>query len=78
MTDDELIASCEALDPTPPAQARMESRVMAWLEADRTPLWDEWLAMLGTAPVQGLSFSFAGAAALLLTTPLLSMLRLLN
>lgn len=78
MTDDELIAYCEALEPTPRAQARMESRMMTWLEAERTPLWDEWLVMLRTAPVQGLSFSFAGAAALLLTTPLLSMLQMLG
>jgi hypothetical protein len=78
MTDDELTASCKALEPAPAAQVRMERRVMDWLDAERTPLRDEWLAMLRTAPVQGLSFSFAGAAALLFTTPLLSILQLLN
>lgn len=77
MTDEELIAACEALEPTPQARARMESTVSAWLDAERTPLWDEWLGMLRIAPVQGLGFAFAGAVALLLTTPLRSMLQLL-
>jgi hypothetical protein len=77
MTDDELAAACETLEPTAPARARMENQVTAWLDAGRTPLWDEWLAMLRMAPVEGLGFAFAGAAALLLTTPLLSMLQLL-
>jgi len=77
MTDDELIASWEALEPTLRARARMEIQVMAWLDAERTPLWDEWLAMLRIAPAQGLGFVFAGAAALLLTTPLRSMLQFL-
>lgn len=76
MTDEELLACWEALEPTSAARARMESRVTAWLDAHRTPLWDEWLAMLGAAPFQGLAFAFAGAAALLLTTPLRSLLQL--
>lgn len=78
MTEEEFVACWEALEPTPRVQTRMERRVANWLEAERTPLWDEWATMLRTAPVKGLSFSFAGAAALLLTTPLLSMLQLLN
>jgi hypothetical protein len=59
------------------ARARMESRVIAWLDAAQTPLWHEWLAMLRTAPVRGLSFSVAAAVVLLLTTTLASLLRLL-
>ncbi len=77
MTDGELSASWEALEPTDRAQARMEARVMTWLEAEHTPLWEEWLALFRTAPVQGFGFAFAGAAALLLTTPLRAMLQLL-
>ena len=75
MTDEELIAYWEALEPTPGARARMARRVETWLDAQEKPLWDEWLAMLGAAPIQGIAFAFAGAAALLLTTPLLSLLQ---
>jgi hypothetical protein len=78
MTDDQLIAACEALEPTASAKARMENQVMDWLEAANTPLWSEWVGMLRLAPVQGLGFAFAGAAALFFTTPLLSMLQFLN
>lgn len=77
MTDDELIAVWEALEPSPDARARMEGRVMSWLDAAQTPLLTEWLAMFRVAPIRGLSFSFVAAAALLLTTPLGSLLQLL-
>jgi hypothetical protein len=77
MTDDELTAACEALEPSRSAHARMESRVMTWLDAEHTPLLDEWLAMFRMAPIRGLSFSLAAAVALVLTTPLGSLLQLL-
>lgn len=77
MTDDELTSIWEALEPSPNTRARMESRVMAWLDAAQTPLLTEWLAMFRVAPIRGLSFSFVAAAALLLTTPLGSLLHLL-
>ena len=50
---------------------------MSWLDAAQTPLLTEWLAMFRIAPIRGLSFSFVAAAALLLTTPLGSLLQLL-
>ena len=77
MTDDDLIATWEALEPAPAARARMERRVMAWLDAGQTPLLEEWLALLRAAPVRGLSFSLAAAVVLLLTTPLGLLLKLL-
>lgn len=77
MTDEELIAYWEALEPTPDASARMARRVETWLDAQETWLWEEWLAMLGAAPIQGFAFACAGAIALALTTPLLSIVQLL-
>ncbi len=77
MTEDDLITAWQALEPSPAARARMENQVMAWLDATETPLWDEWLALLRIAPIRGLSFSLAAALALLLTTPLPALLRLL-
>ncbi len=68
--DTTLIDAMTRFDPGPNAVRRMGHRIEAAFVADHTPLVAEWMELLRVRPLAGLGYSLAGAAALLLLTPL--------
>jgi hypothetical protein len=69
MNDTQLLATWSALEPSARRRARMNAQVSAWLEAGETSLASEWLGVLKVAPFAALSCVGAGAAWLVLVTP---------
>ena len=77
MNDEELGAAWALLDPTDSRRRRIDRRVQGWLEARDTPLVSEWIDLFRVAPVTSLTLAAAGAAAILATSPVLWLARVL-
>jgi hypothetical protein len=69
MNDTELTSLWAMLEPSSRSRARIETRILEWLEASETSLAGEWLALLKVEPVTGLAFVSVGALSLMLFTP---------
>jgi hypothetical protein len=70
MNDTELVSTFSALEPSSRRRARIEKRVLEWLEAGETSLAGEWLGLLKVEPVKGLAYASVGALTLALFSPL--------
>lgn len=69
MNDTELAALWAVLEPGAGRRARIERRLLAWLEATETSLAREWLGLLKVEPWTGLTYAAVGTLALLLFSP---------
>jgi hypothetical protein len=69
MNDAELIATWSMLEPQARRRARIETRVLEWLEASESSLLGEWLGLLKVEPLTGLAYAAVGALSLVLLTP---------
>lgn len=72
--DARLVEAMAALGPAPAQVARVQAIVEARVERERTPLFAEWLDLLRARPLANGGLALACGAALLLTTPLGSLL----
>jgi len=63
-----------ALEPTPLQVAQIQATVVARVERESVPLLDEWLGLFQQRPLAHGGLALVGALALLLTTPLGSLL----
>jgi len=70
MTDAELTQLWSTLEPSTRARARIESRVLEWVEASETSLLTEWLDLIRVNPIGGLGLAAASALALVTLTPI--------
>jgi hypothetical protein len=70
MTDGEIGQLWSTLQPSTRECARIESRVLEWVEASEASLVTEWLALLRVNPIAGLGLVAASAVSLLVLTPL--------
>jgi hypothetical protein len=70
MTDAEIAEFWSTLEPSKRERARIESRVLEWLEATETSLVSEWLSLVRENPIGGLALAAASALSLLTLTPL--------
>jgi hypothetical protein len=71
MTDDELVTTWMALEPTAVQRRRLDARVAAWLEARETPLSLEWLGLLKVSPIATTAFAAVGAVSIAIAPPFL-------
>jgi hypothetical protein len=69
MNDTDLVSLWSALEPSARRRARIETRVLEWIEAGETSLVAEWLGLLRVEPWAGLAYVSVGALSLLLFTP---------
>ena len=77
MTDDELDALWETLEPTAPQRQRIDARVAEWLEARDTSLAAEWFALFRVAPFSTAGLVAASAVSLATAPPLIWLARAL-
>jgi hypothetical protein len=70
MTDAEITQLWSTLEPSKRGRARIESRVLEWLEATETSLVSEWLELIRANPIGGIALAAASALSLLTLTPL--------
>jgi len=70
MNDTDLTRLWSALEPSRLQRARIENRVLEWLEASETSLLAEWLTLIKVETVAGLGFAAMGALSLAALTPL--------
>ncbi|HUO67888.1 MAG TPA: hypothetical protein VMV37_10145 [Gammaproteobacteria bacterium] len=70
MTDAEITRVWSTLEPSTRERARIETRVLEWVEAGETSLVTEWLDVIRVNPIGGLGLVAASAAALLMLTPI--------
>ncbi len=70
MTDDELNDAWTTLEPTVEQRRRIDTRVLAWLDAHDTSLAAEWLGLFRVAPVRAFALATVSAIAVA-ATPLL-------
>ena len=76
MNEADLAALWAQLAPDQRRRARMEARVLDWLEASETSLADEWIGLLKVEPVTGLALAAVGALSLVALTPVGWIMRL--
>ena len=69
MNDTEIMNLWSALEPSSSRRARIETRVLEWLEASKTSIVAEWLGLLKVEPLTVLAYASVGALALLALTP---------
>ena len=69
MNDTEIMNLWSALEPSSRRRARIETRVLEWLEASETSIAAEWLGLLKVEPLTALTYASVGALALLALTP---------
>jgi hypothetical protein len=69
MNDTELATLWAVLEPGGRRRARIETRLLGWLEATETSLAREWLGLLKVEPLTGLTYAAVGTVALLLFSP---------
>ena len=69
MTDAEIIDLWVTLEPSPRERARIENRVLEWVEASETSLVTEWLDLIKANPIGGLGLVAASALSLLMLSP---------
>lgn len=69
MNDVDLTGAWATLEPSVARRARIEHRVLDWLEASATPLAGEWLALLKVEPLTVLAYAAVGAVSVVLLTP---------
>jgi hypothetical protein len=69
MNDTELMNLWSALEPSSRRRARIETRVLEWLDASETSIVAEWLGLLKVEPLTVLAYASVGAIALLALTP---------
>jgi hypothetical protein len=69
VNDTQIMSLWSALEPSTRRRARIDTRVLEWLEASETSLAGEWLALLKVEPLTGLAYASVGALALVLLTP---------
>jgi hypothetical protein len=69
MTDGEITEIWSTLEPSKRERARIESRVLEWLEAAETSLLTEWLELIRVNPLGGLVLAAASGLSLLMLTP---------
>jgi len=69
MNDTDFTQSWALLEPDVQRRARIETRLLDWLEASKTSLAGEWLGLLKVEPLKGLAFASVGTVALALLTP---------
>ena len=70
MTDAEITQVWSTLEPSARERARIESRVLGWVEASETSLVTVWLDLIRVNPIGGLGLVAASALSLLMLTPL--------
>jgi hypothetical protein len=70
MTDAEITELWSKLQPGTRERARIERRVLEWVEAGETSLLGEWLDLVRLNPIGGLGLAAASALSLLMLTPL--------
>jgi hypothetical protein len=70
MTDAEINEVWSTLEPSASERARIEARVLEWLEAGETSLAGEWLDLFRVSPIGGLGLIAASVLSLLMLTPL--------
>ncbi len=69
MTDTEITELWSKLQPDTRERARIERRVLAWVEASEASLLTEWLDLIRVNPIGGLGLAAASAVSLLMLTP---------
>ena len=70
MTDAEITQLWFTLEPSRRERARIESRVLEWVEASETSLLAEWLDLIRVNPIGGVGLAAVSALSLLMLTPL--------
>ena len=75
--DPRLLEHFEALEPLPAAVARMRGGMYRALEAERSSLVGEWVALLRVRPVLHTAYLVGATGVLLVSTPLGAILRAL-
>lgn len=70
MTDEELIDTWTALEPTVDQRQRMDTRVFEWLDAHDTSLATEWIGLVKVTPFGAFSLAAVSAVAIVALTPL--------
>lgn len=69
MNEAELIGTWSTLEPSARRRARIETRLLEWLDASETSLFSEWLGLLKVEPLTGLAYVSVSALSLVLLTP---------
>ena len=69
MNDTEIMNLWSALEPSTRRRARIEMRLLEWLEASETSIAGEWLGLLKVEPLTALAYASIGAVGLLLLSP---------
>lgn len=77
MNEEELGNVWTTLEPTVSQLRRMDTRLVAWLDAHDTSLAAEWLGFVRVAPFAALGLAAASAVAIGATTPVLWLARAL-
>jgi hypothetical protein len=69
MNEAELIGTWSTLEPSARRRARIETRLLEWLDASETSLFSEWLGLLKVEPLTGLAYVSVSALSLVVLTP---------
>ena len=75
MNDQEFADLWTILTPTARRRRQIEARVFEWLDARDTPLAAEWIGLFRVAPFASLGLAAASAAATVIATPIIWVLR---
>lgn len=70
MNDTVLTQLWSTLEPNGHERARIEDRVLEWVEASETSLLAEWLSLIKIDPLAVLGLTTASAFSLLILSPL--------
>ena len=70
MNDEALGNAWTTLEPDGHRRRRMDTRVLAWLEARDTPLAAEWLGLFRVAPLTALGLAAVSTVSIVAAPPL--------
>ena len=70
MNDEALGRAWATLEPTGQLRRRIDTRVLAWLDARDTPLAAEWLEQFRVAPLPAFGLAIASAVSIVAAPPL--------
>ena len=70
MNDADIRQFWSTLEPSARARARIERRVLEWIDASETSLLKEWLDLIKANPIGGMGLAAASALSLMMFTPL--------
>jgi hypothetical protein len=77
MNDEDLAVAWFVLDPSDAERRRVHTQVFTGVEAHDTSLTAEWLDLFTTAPLASLGLVAASVVAVLISSPLLWLVRVL-